>query len=136
MPDQQPPTVVELFWKDELVFTGTSGETEIVLDSASKAGPSPMQALAYGLTACMAMDLVSILQKGRHDIRGLHARLTGHRNQEPPKRFLTVNLHFTVTGNVPRDAIERAIQLSRDKYCSVWQSMRQDIQLAVTVEEK
>lgn len=131
-----PPTVAELVWKDELVFTGSSGETEIVLDSASKAGPSPMQALAFALAGCMSMDLVSILQKGRHDIRGLHARLTGRRNEEAPKRFLTVDLHFTVTGTVPRDAIERAIQLSRDKYCSVWQSMRQDIRLTVTVEVK
>ena len=130
------PTTAELVWKDELIFTGTSGETRIVLDSASKAGPSPMQALAFGLAGCMSMDLVHILKKGRHEIRGLHAKLAGARAQDSPKRFLAIDLHFTVTGNVPVDQVERAIELSRDKYCSVWQSMRQDIELTVTVEVK
>jgi len=134
MSTEVPPTVAHLVWTEELIFTGTSGDTHIVLDSASNAGPSPMQALAYGLAGCMAMDLVSILRKGRHDLRGLQARLTGRRNQESPKRFLAIDLHFSLTGNVPRKAVERAIELSREKYCSVWQSMRQDIEFTVTVE--
>ena len=129
-----PPTLAELVWKDELVFTGTSGETSLVLDSASKAGPSPMQALALGLAGCMSMDVVDILRKGRHDLRGLRATLVGRRAQESPKRFLAIELHFIVTGNVPIDQVERAVDLSRETYCSVWQSMRQDIELRVSAE--
>ena len=129
-----PPTVAHLVWDQELIFTGTSGETQLVLDSASKAGPSPMQAIAYGLAGCMAMDVVSILQKGRCDLRGLQATLTGRRNQECPKRFLAIDLRFTLAGAVPREVGERAVQLSREKYCSVWQSMRQDIEFRVTVD--
>jgi len=128
------PTIAELVWKDELVFTGTSGETSLVLDSASKAGPSPMQALALGLAGCMAMDIVHILKKGRHDLRGLRAKLVGRRAQDSPKRFLAIELHFIVAGNVPIDQVERAVDLSREKYCSVWQSMRQDIEFRVTAE--
>ena len=104
----------------------------MTLDSASEAGPSPMQALAFGLAGCMAMDLVHILQKGRHDLRGLRADLTGMRADEEPRRFTQVALRYTITGNVPPEAIERAIALSRDTYCSVWHSMRQDIALTVT----
>lgn len=128
------PTLAELVWKDDLVFTGTSGETSLVLDSASKAGPSPMQALALGLAGCMSMDVVHILKKGRHDIRGLRATIAGRRAEEAPRRFLAIELHFSVTGKVPIDQVERAIDLSREKYCSVWQSMRQDIEFRVTVE--
>ncbi|HEX6975536.1 MAG TPA: OsmC family protein [Vicinamibacterales bacterium] len=128
----KPPTVVELVWEHDLVFAGNSGETSIRLDSASKEGPSPMQALAFGLAGCMAMDVVHVLKKGRHDLRGMRADLTGERAQEDPRRFTAITLKYTITGNVPEDQVARAIQLSRDKYCSVWHSLRQDIPFDVT----
>jgi len=128
---------VELTWEHDLVFAGRSGATEMRLDSASAAGPSPVQALAFGLAGCMAMDVVHVLKKGRHDLRGLRVDLAAARQAEPPRRLTAVTLHFVVTGAVPREPIERAIQLSRDKYCSVWHSMREDIQLetAFTVSD-
>ncbi len=104
----------------------------MTLDSASAAGPSPMQALAFGLAACMAMDVVHILRKGRHDLQGLRADLTGTRADREPRRFTAITLAYTVTGPVPSDQIARAIELSRDKYCSVWHSLRQDIAFDVT----
>ena len=78
------------------------------------------------------MDLVYMLQKGRHDLRGCRVDLTGERAPTNPHRFLGFDLRFTVTGNVPQDAVDRAIALSREKYCSVWHSLRQDIKLTVT----
>jgi len=128
----KPPTVVELIWEHDLVLGAKSGDTRLTLDSASREGPSPMQALAFALAGCMAMDLVHVLRKGRHDLRGLRADLTAERAAEEPRRFNRVELRFTLTGNIPPEPIERAIQLSRDKYCSVWHSMRQDIELDVT----
>jgi putative redox protein len=80
----------------------------------------------------MAMDVVHILKKGRHDLRGLRVDLRGERHQAEPRRFTRIELRYTITGNVPSDPIERAIQLSREKYCSVWHSMRQDIELDVS----
>ena len=68
------PTTVEIVWEHDLVFAGQSGETSIVLDSAGAAGPSPVQALAFALAGCMGMDVVHILRKGRHDLRGLSVR--------------------------------------------------------------
>jgi putative redox protein len=126
---QKPPTVLELIWEHDLVFGGRSGETGLTLDSASVAGPSPMQTLAFAVAGCMAMDVVHVLRKGRHELRGLRVDLKGERSPTEPRRFTRIELRFSITGTIPSEPIERAIQLSRDKYCSVWHSMREDIEL-------
>jgi putative redox protein len=134
---EKPPTHVELIWEHDLVLAGKSGEARMTLDSDSVEGPSPMQALAFALSACMAMDVVHVIKKGRHDLRGLRADLTGRRAESAPRRFTGVELRFTVTGNIAPDVVQRAIDLSREKYCSVWHSMREDIELetSFTVSE-
>ena len=104
----------------------------MMLDSAGVAGPSPVQALGFALAGCMATDVAHILAKGRHPLRGLRAHLIADRSQEDPHRFVRVTLHITVEGDVPADTVERAIALSREKYCSVWHSMRQDIVFTTT----
>lgn len=131
---KRPPTIVELEWDAELRVHATAGANSLTIDSAGQAGPSPMQALAIALAGCMEMDLIHILQKGRHDLRGLRARLIGHRAPEDPRRFTEVALHFTISGPVPAPAVQRAIDLSREKYCSVWSSMRQDMKFDVTFD--
>jgi putative redox protein len=128
----KPPLLAELVWEHDLVFAGTSAEATMTLDSEGVAGPSPMQALAFGLAGCMAMDVVHILRKGRHDLHGLRVDFSGERPGEPPKRFNAIALHFTVNGDIPGDAVQRAIDLSHDKYCSVWHSLRQDISFRTT----
>ena len=129
---ETPPTVVQLVWEHDLVFSGHSGDVALTLDSASTAGPSPMQALAFALAGCMAMDVLHVIKKGRFPLRGLRADLSATRAPEEPRRFTAVTLHYSVTGDVPDDKVARAIELSREKYCSVWHSMRQDIDLHVT----
>jgi putative redox protein len=128
----KPRPLVELVWEHDLVFSGRSGDIPMTLDSASAAGPSPMQALAFALAGCMSMDVVHVIRKGRCDLRGLRAELSGTRAPADPKRFTAITLHFTVTGDVPAEKMDRAIELSREKYCSVWHSLRQDIDLRVT----
>src|SRR5918995_7368965 len=128
----KPATVVELIWEHDLVFAGTSGDARMTLDSHGVAGPSPVQALAFGLAGCMAMDVVHILGKGRHDLRGLRVDLTADRAPLEPRRVTAVTMRFTINGQVPREAVDRAVELSRDKYCSVWHSLREDITLSVT----
>jgi putative redox protein len=134
MSAEKPPTVIELNWEHDLVFAGRSGSNALVLDSGSTAGPSPMQALAFALAGCMAMDVVHVITKGRFPLRGLRANLVGQRAPEEPRRFTAITLHYTITGEVPADKVERAIALSREKYCSVWHSMRQDIDLQITYQ--
>jgi putative redox protein len=126
------PTRLELLWREELVFDGRSDHATIVLDSAGKAGPSPVQTLAFALAGCMGMDVVHILKKGRHDLRGLAVTLVADRAQDEPHRITAVTLAFAVTGNVPEAQIQRALDLSHEKYCSVWHSMRQDIGFTTT----
>lgn len=126
------PVQVQLIWEHDLVFAGTSADATIKLDSAGAEGPSPVQALALGLAGCMAMDVVYVLRKGRHDLRGFRADLSGERAEDHPRRFTAFTLALTINGNIPEDAVDRAVQLSREKYCSVWHSLRQDITFAVT----
>ncbi|HQZ38790.1 MAG TPA: OsmC family protein [Vicinamibacterales bacterium] len=129
-----PPTTAELVWTRDLQFEARSGQTSLTIDSRGVAGPSPIDALAFALAGCMAVDVVDILTKGRHALGALSAELAAERAPEPPRRFLTVQLHFRVTGDVPEAAVERAIQLSRDRYCSVWHTLRQDIAFTTTFE--
>src|SRR5262245_49308128 len=123
------PTTLELVWTHDLVFEGRSAHASIVMDSAGEVGPSPVQALAFALAACMGMDVVHILTKGRHDLRGLKVSLVAERAQENPHRVTSAAIDFAVTGDVPREQVQRAIDLSHEKYCSVWHSLRQDIPL-------
>jgi len=121
------PTTLELTWERELIFHGVSAGATLTLDSAGQAGPSPVQALALALAACMGMDVVHILRKGRFDLRGLRISLVAERAQQDPHRITSVTVDVAVTGDVPEAQVKRAIELSHDKYCSVWHSMRQDI---------
>ena len=132
MDRMKAPTTLELIWEHDLVLNGRSGDATMVLDSAGKAGPSPVQALAFALAGCMGMDVVHILRKGRLDLKGLKISLTAERAQEDPHRVTAVTIDFVVTGDVPKEQVQRAIDLSHDKYCSVWHSMRQDITFTTT----
>jgi putative redox protein len=80
------------------------------------------------------MDIVHVLQKGRHPLEGLKASMIGTRADEHPRRFTRVEMTFTITGNVPREAAERAVELSRDSYCSVFNSMAPDIEWVITIQ--
>ena len=126
------PTTLELIWEHDLVLRGRSADATMVLDSAGQAGPSPVQALAFALAGCMGMDVVHILRKSRLDLRGLKISMTAERAPEDPHRITSVAIDFTVTGDIPKGQIQRAIDLSHEKYCSVWHSMRQDIPFTTT----
>jgi putative redox protein len=128
------PTVVDLVWTSDLIFSGSSNQASITLDSAGLAGPSPVQALAFALAGCMLMDVAHILTRGRHAFNGLRGHLAAERAQDEPHRIVRAALTVIVTGGAPAEAVERAIALSREKYCSVWHSMRQDIDFATTFE--
>lgn len=123
----KPPLVASLAWTGELTFRASSGSQTMTLDGNSEAGPSPVQVLAFGIAGCMAIDVAEILRKGRHPLTGLDVAFHGERAQTPPHRLTSVKLAFTVHGEVPSDAVGRAIALSHEKYCSVSNSLRGDI---------
>jgi putative redox protein len=126
---ETPEISLDLVWQGDLRLGVTAGAPGLVLDSDGRQGPSPMQALAAAVGACMAMDVVEILRKGRHDLRSLAVRVTGRRAAEPPRRFEALAVHFRIGGAVPTSAAERAVELSRAKYCSVLHSLRPDLAL-------
>jgi putative redox protein len=134
MSETAPKTVVHLTWEEDLRFTATHKDQVWTLDGKTEAGPSPVIALAAALAGCMAVDVVHILKKGRHRVDALSAEFTGERAGTEPKRFTRIDLLFTVATGAPQDAVERAIELSHEKYCSVWHSMRQDIEFHTGVE--
>jgi putative redox protein len=91
--------------------------------------PRPMEAVLAGTGGCTAYDVVLILKRGRHDVRGCSVKVTSERAPTDPKVFTRIHMHFTVTGHaIPHDAVERAIAMSHDKYCSA------SIMLAKTAE--
>ena len=85
--------------------------------------------LVISLAACMAMDVVDIIRKGRHPLTAFRTTIVAERQLQVPHRVTKASLHFHVHGSVPEAVVERAIALSRDKYCSVWHSLREDIVL-------
>lgn len=133
-PAPRPPLVTDLTWDGGLRFEVRCQDTVFHLDGDSRAAPSPVQALAASLAGCMSIDVVHILTKGRLDLLGLEAHFEGVRAPDDPKRLTAVDLHFVLQGSIPPDRVERAIALSREKYCSVWHSLRPDIEFTTSFE--
>ncbi len=131
MSEPRPPLVATLEWDGEQQFTGSVGKHTVGLDGSADAAPTPVQFLALSLAGCMAIDLVHILTRGRHPVHSLQTTMTVHRAAEEPRRFTRVHLDFTLAGDMLPEHVERAIDLSREKYCSVWNTLRQDIELVV-----
>ncbi|MBC7378578.1 MAG: OsmC family protein [Burkholderiaceae bacterium] len=100
--------------------------------------PRPMETVLAGTGGCTAYDVVLILKRGRHDVRGCTVKLTAERAPADPKVFTKIHLHFTVTGKaIPAGAVERAVALSHDKFCSasIMLASTADITTSVDVRE-
>ena len=81
--------------------------------------PRPMETVLAGAGGCTAYDVVLILKRGRYDVRGCSVKLTSERAPVDPKIFTKIHMHFVVTGSkLTASAVERAIAMSHDKYCS------------------
>lgn len=134
-----PSTKAQLTWSRDLVFTATTPQGyELDFDADAQWGCKPTEALLMSLGGCMAIDIVSILKKMRMDVGALRIDITGERNPDPPQYFKAVEMTLHLAGqNLDARRIERAIALSREKYCSVYNSLRPDLSLKVlyTLEE-
>ena len=81
--------------------------------------PRPMETVLAGTGGCTAYDVVLILKRGRHVVRGCSVKLSAERAATEPKVFTAIHMHFTVTGvAIPGTAVERAVAISHEKYCS------------------
>jgi putative redox protein len=106
-------------------FVAETGSGHVlVMDGAPDGGgrnlaPRPMETVLAGTGGCTAYDVVLILKRGRHQVTGCQVKVTSERATTDPKVFTRIHMHFTVTGKaLTAQAVERAIQMSHEKYCS------------------
>ena len=121
---------VGVTWVDgqQFVATGTGGHS-IVLDAPggreSWQGFKPSELLLAAVAGCTGVDVIDILRKKRLQVSGLRVSAHGEQREEYPRAFERIHVHYEVRGhNVPEEAVERAISLSQEKYCSVAATVR------------
>ncbi|WP_160725476.1 OsmC family protein [Bacillus sp. USDA818B3_A] len=126
-------------WKGKMAFAGTtpSGH-EIKLDASDEVGGEntgarPTELLLPAVAGCTGMDIISILHKMRLEPASFQIDVDGDRAEEHPKRFTTINIHYALDGDLPEDKVVRAIQLSKDKYCSVSHSLNAEITMSYSI---
>ncbi len=112
-------------WVEEAMFIGESGSGHaVVMDGPPEqggrnAGIRPMEMLLLGLGGCTAYDVVSILRKSRQNVKHCNVEISAERSDEIPKVFTRIHVHFVVLGeNLKAAQVERAVNLSAEKYCS------------------
>jgi putative redox protein len=129
------PHAIEVVWEGGKRYRGgPEGGPTLLMDGDRTAAPSPVDGILVSLASCSAIDVVEILEKRRTPAASLTARIDFSRAPSPPKRLTQVNVHFTVATASERHHVERAIELSFEKYCSVASSLAPDTALSWTLE--
>jgi len=125
---------LSLDWLGDMKFRNSEGNPAIDLHSSTPGVTSPPQALAYAVMACMGMDVVHVVQKGRYELTRMTISFEGERAVEHPRRFISMRVHFALATTADDHVVARAIELSREKYCSVWNTIRPDVELETSFE--
>jgi putative redox protein len=114
--------IAQCEWRHGNIYEGAAENGNTVTfdaDSAHTQGPSPMEAVLMALCGCTSVDVVSILQKKRQELTGLRVSAVAAQAPEPPRVFTQIKLTYAVRGKLSRKAVEDAVALSKNKYCSV-----------------
>jgi len=126
---------------DGMSFLAETGSGHLVaMDVAPEAGgrnlaPRPMEMVLLGAGGCTGLDVVLILKRGRHQVSGCEVRMEAERAQTEPKVFTRITLLFVVRGKgLPREAVERAVRLSHEKYCSATAMLAKTAEIVSQVE--
>ena len=122
-------------------FVAETGSGHVLtMDGAPDGGgrnlaPRPMETVLAGTGGCTAYDVVLILKRGRHDVRGCQVKLEADRAETEPKVFTRIHMHFTVSGrDLPEAAVARAIQLSHERYCSASAMLAKTAEMTTSFE--
>lgn len=118
----------------QFVATSGTGHHLILDDANGGTGAKPIELVAIALAGCTAFDVVNILRKKRQSVTGYEVRCEADQAQEPPQVFTKVRIHHVISGDVLPSAVEEAIRLSEDKYCSVGAMVKQTAELHTTYE--
>lgn len=128
-------TAARATWIDKHQFNGISDSGHsVVVDGDSAAGNSPMELVLIGLCGCTGYDVVSILQKKRELFTSLEVRAEAERAASPPKIYTNIKLIYRVGGKVSRKAVEDAVRLSKEKYCSVSAMLEKTAKITAHIE--
>src|SRR5258708_36232939 len=120
--------------KDRFVASATSRHAIVIDAGAEKTGNSPMELVLLGLCRCTAADVVGILRKKREPFTGLEVRAQGERADGYPAVYTSIHLTYLVRGQVSQKAMEDAVRLSKEKYCSVSAMLEKTAKITFTIE--
>jgi len=136
MPDGVPVEYpIEVVWEGGMRYRGgPAGGSTLVVDGNREAAPSPVDTLVVAIASCSAIDVVDYLEKRRTPPSACSVSVSFSRAPNPPRRLTDLHLTFRVATDSPREHVERAVQLSFDKYCSVAASLAPDIRTGWSVE--
>jgi uncharacterized OsmC-like protein len=129
-----PTNKGSLEWEKDLIFNArTQMGYEVEFDARMQWGCSPTETLLMSLVGCMAIDVFSFLQKMRVEIKSFKIDFSGERNPDPPQYYRSIEMVINVTGKgITPKKLDRVIALSQEKYCSVYHSLRRDIEIKVS----
>lgn len=126
-------------WDGKMQFTGNnpSGH-KLIMDAAEdiggeNKGSRPMELLLNAVAGCTGIDIISILTKMRLTPEAFKMEVTGDRAEDHPKKFTQIHIHYSFEGEIPEEKVIRAIQLSKDKYCSVTHSLSAKITASYSI---
>ncbi len=129
--------IASVKWQQESLFEGRSQSNHIIsLDASAEHahGISPMEAVLTALCGCTSVDVVSILQKKREPVTGLTVSAEAEQAPDPPRVFTRIHLTYSITGNVTRESAERAVSLSKNKYCSVSKMLEASVKIDYSIQ--
>lgn len=131
---------IDLNWNNNLSFVANVDGHKLILDSSDEAGgenkgPRPKSLMLVALGGCTGMDVISILKKMHVDIKSLNVKVIGHARDEHPKKYIDMKIIYKCFGNnLEKDKIEKAVNLSLDKYCSVMAAYKETIKIEHEIE--
>jgi putative redox protein len=122
-------------WIEKQKFEAVSDSNHTILVDGDKAtGNSPMELVLIGLCGCTGYDVVSILQKKREPFTSLEVRAEAERAKDPPMVYTAIKLIYRVGGKVSHKAVEYAVRLSKEKYCSVSAMLEKTAKINTEIE--
>ena len=126
---------IQLVWKGDFRFDAQApGGVVTHVDGNGEAGTTPVDLLLESVGACAAIDVVDILKKARQEVHGMAVDVEATRRDEPPRYVKRLEFRFRIKGDIDQGKAERAVDLSLEKYCSVFHTLRMDIMLDVEVK--
>jgi putative redox protein len=131
---------VDVKWKGGMSFEAKVMDYKIIMDAdpefgGQKKGPKPKPLLLVALAGCTGIDIVSLLNKMRVEFKKFNIRVDGDTADEHPKKFTKITITYEITGkNIDREKVEKAVILSKEKYCSVSATLKNSVDIDYIIE--